>query len=208
MTISYYGSHSIIFGLTLMWPSSKKTLVLYPVEHMTVAYTRVCRHPLGQSCDRSTCHWAVCAKRSDVEDSQCVCVHVSCGVPPSSLLLAKSSSLTVCAVRGLVYTTHLFPVPAWQVLAAGQAFKWCVCVVVVINRHRANISRDNLGHGFRGLCTSSLNRGSRAAQLSAMIQMDCCLLPCLVYWKIFMRNRNACQLYVELNCNIHWLEDL
>lgn len=34
----------------------QETLVLYPVNHMTVPYTRVYRHPLGQSCDRSTCH--------------------------------------------------------------------------------------------------------------------------------------------------------
>lgn len=36
----------------------QETLVLYPVNHMTVPYTRVYRHPLGQSCDRSTCHGA------------------------------------------------------------------------------------------------------------------------------------------------------
>lgn len=34
----------------------QETLVLYPVNHMIVPYTRVYRHPLGQSCDRSTCH--------------------------------------------------------------------------------------------------------------------------------------------------------
>lgn len=34
----------------------QETLVLYPVNHMIVPYTRVYWHPLGQSCDRSTCH--------------------------------------------------------------------------------------------------------------------------------------------------------
>lgn len=36
----------------------QESLVLYPVNHMTVPHTRVYRHPLGQSCDRSTCHGA------------------------------------------------------------------------------------------------------------------------------------------------------
>lgn len=34
----------------------QETQVLYSVKHMIGPYTRVYRHPLGQSCDRSTCH--------------------------------------------------------------------------------------------------------------------------------------------------------
>lgn len=34
----------------------QETQVLYPAKHMIVSYTRVNRHPLGQSRDRSTCH--------------------------------------------------------------------------------------------------------------------------------------------------------
>ncbi len=62
----------------------RETLVLYPVDHMIVPYTRVYRHPLGQSCDRSTCHephthththsqsvsLCMCAKRRGVQSSQ------------------------------------------------------------------------------------------------------------------------------------------
>lgn len=46
----------------------QETLVLYPVNHMIVPYTRVYRHPQGQSCDRSTCH-----ETHTYTTAQCMC---------------------------------------------------------------------------------------------------------------------------------------
>lgn len=58
----------------------QETLVLYPVNHMIVPYTRVYRHPLGQSCDRSTCHGA----------------HTSTSMLARSLIHSLTLSVYVC----------------------------------------------------------------------------------------------------------------
>lgn len=139
--LSQLGSLCVIFWLTLMWPSSKKpcsftqsTTWLCLTQESTG--TRWARAVIDQPVMKQT-HIHIrsvyaCWKKKCREQSVCKCkcmrkidrVQFAPVFPPQSLLLAKGSSLTVCVVRGLAYTTHLFPVPAWQVLATGQPLKW------------------------------------------------------------------------------------
>lgn len=112
--------------------------------------------------------------------------------PPHWLLLAKGSSLTVCVVRGFAYTTHLFPLPAWQVLATGQPLKVLLGEVV-------GVSWDNLGHRFRGLCISSLNGGSRTTSrtLSQRTGKDSCLQPCYFNCRITQKDWHWYQHFIK-----------
>lgn len=173
---------------------------------MIVAYTRVYRHPLGQTCDGSTCHetqWNLHTYTQAV--TRCVCFENGCSEwerqkhsicsgapPPQRLLLAKGSSLTACVVRGLAYTTHLFPMPAWQVLATGRPVKTLLGEVV-------GVSWDNLGHRFRGLCISSFNGGSRTTirTLSQRTGKDSCLQPCYWNWCIAQNDWNWYQHFIK-----------
>ena len=155
-----------------------RAVIDQPVRRRTHTYAHTHTPPLyvrlRKTCkEQSVCKWKWERQR-----------RICSSVPPlpESLLFAKGSSLTVCVVRGLAYTTHLFPVPAWQALATASQR-----VVGVggrgrgaINWQRANTSWDNLGHGFRGLCISSLNGGSRTTSTSQCQRRgrDRSLQPC------------------------------